>query len=257
MSPSNSRPASIAKDAPRVVEEGQEPWQSPNQPSWNRARFGLLITSYILAIILFGLSVSGFAAPAGFSSFPVMGMPLAVAAFLYDTSEFIVMCVRRRKMGIPPAVSLGFELIISFGGLALAALMIVFTVDSWQWHRYYSGVPSGERGPPVPNYVDNGYFWFGISVAASIMAALLSLIHFTLFVRDCVEVDRQRKFAKQLPRETESTETPRGQESVSNVPAPSYQTVELDNYDDKTKSDLVRPPKDVPISKIMEANIIA
>ncbi|KAI0139393.1 hypothetical protein F4776DRAFT_662351 [Hypoxylon sp. NC0597] len=238
MSPSQSRPASIVKDAPRVIEEGREPWESPNQPSWNRARFGLLITSYILAILLFGFSVSGFAAPVGFSSFPVMGTPLGVATFLYDTSEFIVMCVRRRKTGIPPAVSLGFELVISLGGLALAALMIVFTVDSWQWNMYYSGVPSGQRGPPIPDYVANGHFWFGISVTATILATLLSLIHFVLFVRDCVEVDRKRKFAKQLPRETVSPEAAQGQESVSNVPAPSYETVELDTYDDKTKSDL-------------------
>ncbi|KAI1415410.1 hypothetical protein F5Y13DRAFT_157328 [Hypoxylon sp. FL1857] len=237
MSSSQSRPVSIVKDSHRAMEEGPEPWQSPNQPSWNTARFVLRIISFITALLLFGLSISGFAAPSGFSSFPVMGTPLSVAAFLYDIAEFIVMCVRRRKSGIRPAVSLGFELIISMGGIALSALMIMFTVDSWQWRMYYSGVPSSEL--PIPEYVSNGHVWFGISVTASALATFLSLIHFVLFVRDCVEVDRQRKAMDKFYKERTSTRAAPAQEPVHNVPAPSYETVELDTYDDMTKSDLI------------------
>ncbi|KAI0834670.1 hypothetical protein F5Y06DRAFT_306570 [Hypoxylon sp. FL0890] len=251
MSSSQSRPASFVKDSHRTMGEELQPWQSPNQPSWNTARFVLRIISFIIAILLLGLSISGFMAPMGFGSFPVMGTPLSAAAFSYDIAQFIVMCARKRKTGIRPAVSLGFELVLSMGGLALSILMIIFTVDSWQWHIYYSGVPDDGLTPPIPNYVSNGYLWFGMSVTGSIVAVILSLIHFVFFVRDCVEVDRERKAAKKLRKERMSTGAAHVREPVHDVPASSYEGIELDSYEDITKSDLVRPSNETSPSMII------
>ncbi|KAI1138620.1 hypothetical protein F5Y05DRAFT_45097 [Hypoxylon sp. FL0543] len=249
----SSRPASFVKDSHRAVEEGRQSWESPNQPSWNNARFVLRITSFITALLLLGLSLGGFAAPLGFSSYPIMGTPLSVAALLYDIAEFIVMCVRRRKTGIRPAVSLGFELVLSAGGIALATLIVFYTVDSWRLNMYYSGDSSGDRYLPVPHYVSNGEVWFGMSAAASVLAIFLSLIHFVLFVRDCVEVDRERKAAKRARKERVSTGAAHVhvQDPAPDVPAPSYETVELDTYDDFTKSDLVRLSEEMTLSRII------
>ncbi|KAI0377908.1 hypothetical protein F5Y04DRAFT_262986 [Hypomontagnella monticulosa] len=165
------------------------PWQSPNQRSWDKAKLALRIVSTVLAVPLLGISIFGWWSPTGFNFYPILGTALGAAVCAYDLADYIVMCARRRKSGIQPKVSLGFELIISFGGLAISILLISSAVGSWGWHSYYDG----SSGVPISDYVVNGYFWFGMAVGASVLGTLISLIHFVLFVRDCVEVDRQRK----------------------------------------------------------------
>lgn len=87
------------------------------------------------------------------------------------------MCVRKRKPGIRPAVSLGFELVLSVGGLALSALLILFTADSGRWKQWFDGDgtdASGRLHTPFPNYVANGQFWLAMSIAATVFAFFVS-----------------------------------------------------------------------------------
>lgn len=83
-------------------------------------------------------------------------------------------CVRKKRQGMRPAISLGFELVLSMVGIALSGLLIYFTVVAWGWRRYYAGDGNGRLNTPVPDYVANGYLWFGIQLAASVLATLLS-----------------------------------------------------------------------------------
>ncbi|XXH00134.1 GTP cyclohydrolase 1 [Hypoxylon texense] len=250
-----SKSASVRGNEPagpnthQALREWQESQQSPNQPAWNSARLALRITSTVFAVALLGVSLSGFAAPRGFSSFPLMGAPLAIAALLFDMAGFIVTCVRKRKAGMRPAVSLGFELIISLGGIPISTLLVFFTVDSWNWHLYYDGRP----GTPVPNYVSNGYFWFGMSLATSILAIFLTqvlcidgwmLIHFVLFVRDCVEVDRERKATRRFLRKVASKDPAPRRESTFDRPVPPYSMVELESQPESSQYD-TEPSKHV------------
>ncbi|KAI1776273.1 hypothetical protein F4818DRAFT_440641 [Hypoxylon cercidicola] len=237
-------------DTRNALREWQESQQSPKQPSWNTARFVLRIASTLIAIPLLVLSVLGAAAPIMFSSFWILGMPLvslipelsvaapsinpadcsqSIAAILFDFAGFIVTCVRKRKSGIRPAVSLGFELVISLGGFAISALLVCFTMDAWSWYLYYTNNGNRRLAAPVPNYVSDGYYWFGMSLATSILALFLSLIHFVLFVRDCVEVDRRRKATKRLLNMVAATDPALYRESTIDHPAPSYSVVELES----------------------------
>ncbi|KAI0166920.1 hypothetical protein GGR52DRAFT_556188 [Hypoxylon sp. FL1284] len=220
---------------PQTLQEFQESQQSRSQPRWNTARFALRIISLVIAVALLGLSLAGFSAPLGFSSYPVVGTPLSLGAILLDVAGLIVTCVRRRRSGIRPAVSLGFELVLSLGGLGLAALLVCFTISSWGWRRYYDDGP----GAPIAHYVAHGHFWFGMSVAATALALILSLIHFVFFVRDCVEVDRQRKAASMFhknitstnadPEKTGASDVPARPESVAEQPGPVYPATKRDS----------------------------
>ncbi|KAI1100270.1 hypothetical protein F4804DRAFT_319501 [Jackrogersella minutella] len=235
--PSIDNESYLKPDIHRDIEGGRESWRSPNQASWDRARFWLRIWSTLLSLILLALSITGFAAPSGFSSFPVMGLPMSAAILSYDFTEYIVMCVRRRKTGIDAKVSLGFELILAASGIALTILLISFTVDSWRWHMYYDYEGSDSTGLPTANFVTNGRKWFGFSVTASILGVVLSVIHSVLFVRACVEVDRQRKAAARARKSTTSADVAHRQQFIPAVPEPSEGVMELENLDDVKRYD--------------------
>ncbi|KAI1458845.1 hypothetical protein F4805DRAFT_105267 [Annulohypoxylon moriforme] len=191
MSPPSSqdRPASIADTEYAVPDAPRTATKLPDQPAWDNARFALRIISTTLSLPFLGISLAGFAAPKGFSGYPLLGTPLAIAILVYDFAEYIVMCVRKRKTGIRPQVSLGFELVLSLGGIALSGMLISFAFDSYSWHDYYDG----RDGTPVPGYVANGSLWLGMNIIASVLGMVASLVHFVLFIRDCVEVHHYRK----------------------------------------------------------------
>lgn len=216
--------------------EGQPSWRSPHHATWSTAKFALRVVSAIVAVALVFVSAVGFAAPPGFNSYPIMGLALAAATLLYNSGQFIAMCVRRSKSEAGrPAVSLGLELVLASGGFAMSGLIIAYTSDVWRWSEYYNdpagsndnggagGNPDGgdDGTPPDSSYVDHdGYAWFAKSVAACFLASALSLIHFVLFVRACVEVSRQRQARKEAAK------------PASPPPPPAWQGARSDAADD-------------------------
>ncbi|KAI1087528.1 hypothetical protein F5B19DRAFT_63809 [Rostrohypoxylon terebratum] len=188
-SPASNRPASIADteyavpDAPHTITERQD------QPAWDNARFALRIISTTLCLPFLGVGLAGFATPKGFGAYPLLATPLAATVLLYDFTEYVVMCATMRKTGIRPQISLGFELVLSLAGIAISAILISLAFDSYSWHDYYDG----RDETPVPKYIANGNLWLGLNVIASFSAVIISLVHFILFVRDCVEVHWYRK----------------------------------------------------------------
>ncbi|KAL7625250.1 hypothetical protein AAE478_004465 [Parahypoxylon ruwenzoriense] len=227
MSP-RDRPLSVADYEPvkpnarRAVDGGYGslPSKSKYQESWDTVKLVLRIMSFIIGLGLLGVSLALFVAPKGFSSHPILGTSLAAAALLYDFAEFITSCARNRKSGIKPSVSLGFELVLSIGGLVLSALLVIYTMSSWEWNAYYTTNRSG--GTHVPNFVTDGYLWFGLAIAVNMLCFILSLIHLVLFVRDCVEVDRERKAKKAL-------KTAHALQAVREAAIASYATADLDS----------------------------
>ncbi|KAI4860554.1 hypothetical protein F4820DRAFT_452802 [Hypoxylon rubiginosum] len=221
--------ASVRGDEPdtrQALREWQESQQSPNRPAWNTAKFALRITSTVLAVTLFVVSIAGFAAPRGFGS--ILGAPLAAAAIVFDMAGLIVVCVRKRKSGMRPTVSLGFELMITLAGIALSTLLVFSAVDSvWSLHYY-----TADR---------NGYFRIGMSVAVSILAVFLTLVHFVLFILDCVEVDRQRRATKRFLEKVASIDVVSRRESTIDRPAPSYSMAKRESRPQSSRYDNVRP----------------
>ncbi|KAI1648368.1 uncharacterized protein F4817DRAFT_314983 [Daldinia loculata] len=174
------------------VDEEPGTLPSPNQSSWNTAKLVLRIAFTAIALPLFGISASGLSTGTSPRD--------TTAAILYDMAEYIVMCAQKRKSGIRPTISLGFELVLGLCGMALSGILTYATVVSYNW-RIEDFAYNAKQDKPIPGYVSSGYFWIKMSISASCLATLLSLIHFVLFIRDCVEVDRQREAAKQS-RET-------------------------------------------------------
>ncbi|KAI0849979.1 hypothetical protein F5Y00DRAFT_261082 [Daldinia vernicosa] len=103
--------------------------------------------------------------------------------------------------------------------MALSCILIYTTVVFYNW-RVEDFAHDAKQDRTIPGYVGGGYFWIKMSISASCLATLPSLIHLVLFIRDCVEVDKQKKVAKQS-REREM-ETPRAsvdpRDSIAHVP---------------------------------------
>ncbi|KAI0009592.1 hypothetical protein F4779DRAFT_364971 [Xylariaceae sp. FL0662B] len=237
MSSSRSRQTSVAYSEPpkldsnRDIEDGREYQQSQHPKSWHKTNLVLRKTSFVVGLPLLAMSVSGFVAPKGFSSFPILGTALALATIIYDVTDFIFMRARRSNRGIGPATTVGFELILSIGGFALTALLYEMTIVTLQWRGAFRG---DYIEVPVPNYVINGWVWFGVSMATSILATILSIIHFVLFVRSCIEVDRNRKAKRGQEKQQLLPSSAQTQEPPTGSPATRMQTT-VSDYTDYTQ----------------------
>lgn len=88
-------------------------------------------------------------------------------------AEYIVMCAQKRKSGIRPTISLGFELVLGLCGMALSGILTYTTVVSYNW-RIEDFAYNAKQDKPIPGYVSSGYFWIKMSISASCLATLLS-----------------------------------------------------------------------------------
>ncbi|KAI1376571.1 hypothetical protein F4677DRAFT_445367 [Hypoxylon crocopeplum] len=220
--------------------EGTESWRSAHQAAWDTAKFVLRIASIVLGIPLLAISIIGFVDPIWFGSYTIIGTAMGAGTVSYDIAEFIVMCARKRKSGIRPAISLGFELVLSFAGFAMTALLVGTAIHSWPWRAFYAGDDrDGWYSTLVStNYISNPYFQFSMYVAASTLTIVLSLIHFVLFVRDCVEVDRQRKAVQNSLNKMTPTHSSQYQQPTAETYTPPKMAIEHNSYDGSSKFDM-------------------
>ncbi|KAI1390797.1 uncharacterized protein F4822DRAFT_163503 [Hypoxylon trugodes] len=217
----------------RITVNGEiDSWRTPHQDTWDKVRYAFRIISFIVGLPFFGIALAGFSAPFNLMQYPIMGITLSSAMLLYDIAELIVTCVQRRKTGIRPSVALGFELTLSLGGLVTSAFLVLATINIWQLH-----ISAGNRNnwlsSIVPGY-SRSRFWFQMAAADTVLAFFLSVLHFILFVRDCVEVDLKRKainrFLKKAMKESFQQQEPL-HDTTTTTPGVTEGTVELDNYD--------------------------
>ncbi|KAH6647372.1 hypothetical protein BKA67DRAFT_577257 [Truncatella angustata] len=146
-----------------------------NQPKWNRIKLILRSISLIFEIAVIGLAV------------PIKELYVIIPvlfAFLWDISEIISICVRRSlSKGIKAGAHVGCDLLL-FMGCTVVTVFIV--VSTWTYQRSWYDFRNTDY------YADYRRSYL-IMVASCPLLSLITLLHFTLFVRACVEVHRRRK----------------------------------------------------------------
>ncbi|RYP19340.1 hypothetical protein DL765_003422 [Monosporascus sp. GIB2] len=105
----------------------------------------------------------------------------ASASGLWALAEFITMCVRTRRSGlrltgIPPGAHVAVDLLLWLATIVFTGLLLVSFVDAMRTTWYYYSLTSAEIG-----------------IAFTVLCLQLSLmaLHFTLFVRACIETERR------------------------------------------------------------------
>ncbi|KAI1134435.1 hypothetical protein F5Y05DRAFT_406578 [Hypoxylon sp. FL0543] len=185
---------------------------------WQLAKVALQCTSLACCVIMFGLSAS--TTWQGGSGVGILTVPIAIAIAVWTIAELVTLFVRRKDApgrGIHPGAHVGVQLI-----LFLALILAVFySCELWRSvERSIEPCNEWTRDPKHPNWVtqnttrtDDGgglrvstssYYCpesyrntvndpsYRSAVQAIIaFCALLWAIHFTLFVRACVETQRR------------------------------------------------------------------
>ncbi|KAI1499727.1 hypothetical protein F5X99DRAFT_410771 [Biscogniauxia marginata] len=153
-----------------------------NQRKWDVAKIVLRAISMAVAVIVICLVIAINFAGSRYTSVNA-SFGITVITVAWDTAEFIVICVRRDKSrGIKAEAHVGVDLVLWL--LAVATLTVqAILVDSrnvnYNNYYYYNFRPN------MP--------WYALDMTHLSLVGILIIIHFILFVRACVEVDRRKK----------------------------------------------------------------
>ncbi|KAI0380574.1 hypothetical protein F5Y04DRAFT_256994 [Hypomontagnella monticulosa] len=181
--------------------------------AWPVTKIALITLSIIFCGIVLGISIALAADPAIQSYIVVWTAPQAGAALLWTVADLITTIGSR---GIHPGAHVAIHLLLWMGfgvGLGLTAYILSFVLvftsfderDTYsEYYENYYG-QGGERGRV---YYSESYVRSMESLVAFL--ALLIIVHFSLFVRACVETARHRKvdngpIAIGMPLKTSST----------------------------------------------------
>ncbi|RYP52773.1 hypothetical protein DL768_002124 [Monosporascus sp. mg162] len=165
------------QDAIRVKPESQKRWDV----------IKVILRSFTLAlaialVVFCARSVrvyGSFLAPSTSYAFIGCVVPASVSG-LWALAEFITVCVRTRRSGlrltgIPPGAHVAVDLLLWLATLVFMALLSVWFVAALQSPWYYTAMPGG----------------MGVALAALCFQLALAALHFTLFVRACIETERR------------------------------------------------------------------
>ncbi|KAI1637539.1 hypothetical protein F4809DRAFT_640404 [Biscogniauxia mediterranea] len=150
-----------------------------HQRQWDAAKLVLRAGSLVAAA-----AVAGFVVAFNFAGGRyVSANSLSVAG--WDAAEFVVVCARRdRARGIRAAAHVGVDLVLWLAAVATLALQSIY-VGYRAGGGYYTG--------SYYNQADYSGPWFAVDVTHLTLLGVLAILHFVLFVRACVEVDRHKK----------------------------------------------------------------
>ncbi|RYO97467.1 hypothetical protein DL763_002735 [Monosporascus cannonballus] len=100
---------------------------------------------------------------------------------LWALAEFITVCVRSRRSGlrltgIPPGAHVAVDLLLWLATIVFMALLLVSFLSALGISRYYDGLTSEQMG---------------MALTALCLQFALTALHFTLFVRACIETERR------------------------------------------------------------------
>ncbi|ORY61688.1 uncharacterized protein BCR38DRAFT_38335 [Pseudomassariella vexata] len=154
----------------------------PNTPMvghdqrWVTVKIWIRSCSTVLAAVALCL---GIALSLSYSFTGLVVIIPCVFVIAWNAAEFITVCTRRdRARGIKPAVLIGVELVMWLGLLGGTG-----------FEGYLEAYHSSEA-----LYWMNYLAWIKVEAVATVLLSLLTrALHFTLFVRAAVEVDRKKK----------------------------------------------------------------
>ncbi|KAK3318811.1 hypothetical protein B0H66DRAFT_533322 [Apodospora peruviana] len=154
------------------------PAMIPFSPGWHKAKLVLEISSLLSSAVIIGLGIA-LGAMGGtdhrysyrysyFETEFAVAATTAGLAIVWNTAEALTICLSRVRKGMHPGAHVGFHLIIWLMGI-------------------FTGTVVGIRIDIGMYWDDEGYYDVGIHAALFAFVIILILVHFTLFVRACVE----------------------------------------------------------------------
>ncbi|KXJ91662.1 hypothetical protein Micbo1qcDRAFT_57076 [Microdochium bolleyi] len=166
----------------------------PISRAWHISKLVLGCFSISFCIVLIVLAIVGWIRSRAFLYEIVWTAPTAGVALCWQVAEFITLLVRRRAVppyrGIHPGAHVGVHLLCWIGFVSVAvvdafnAVWIAFLQRRGNSSSYYYyGLPAS---PASRNFITSGEY-YAITITATVFAAILTIIHFILFVRACVE----------------------------------------------------------------------
>lgn len=114
----------------------------------------------------------------------------SIFVLFWDVAEFITLCIRRKRngRGIHPAAHVAVDLILWLSLLISWSIFCgILSYESRYSYDYNSGYIIED---------EYSYTIYNLTLAIVVFLVLLSLIHFFLFVRACVETDQYRRARK-------------------------------------------------------------
>ncbi|KAI0805491.1 hypothetical protein GGR55DRAFT_279199 [Xylaria sp. FL0064] len=153
---------------------------SHHQGSWNATKFVLRSISFVLSIIIIGLSVNTGIRLLDWPDYSFwilldwwFTLPITLLSIALDSAEFLCCFLRKRNPGLPPGWHIGVELVL-LGGNIVALVWLARALPSINFNPY--GV--------------SPYFLRSIKVATIAFVAIFTIIRFILFVIACVDTHR-------------------------------------------------------------------
>ncbi|KAK7911903.1 hypothetical protein PG985_014384 [Apiospora marii] len=168
------------------------PAQQPPPVSrpWHNAKIALHAISIVFCIILIGISIALAVNPRVLSLQVVWIAPEAAAAIIWSVAELITVCVRKgQHRGIHPGAHVGLHLIFWLAFLVGAGLTAYIVAVYVEEQTYYSSYRYNR-------YASLSFYLRSLQAELAFLILLL-IIHFTLFVRACVESARRNRTAQQ------------------------------------------------------------
>ncbi|KAI1081587.1 hypothetical protein F5B20DRAFT_578916 [Whalleya microplaca] len=184
----------------------------PIRRSWQLAKIALQVFSLVCCAIVMGLSAS--ATWQGGAGMGILIVPIAIGTSVWTLAELVTVCVRwRQGRGIHPGAHVAMQLII-FLALILAlfySCLLWKTVqrdiiicerereendDDWTIQTLVEGEGFAWSSFYCPmDYYDliHGSFYQAAIQAIIAFVTVLWVIHFSLFVRACVETQRRNR----------------------------------------------------------------
>ncbi|KAK8063574.1 hypothetical protein PG996_008226 [Apiospora saccharicola] len=174
----------------------------PISRPWHNAKIALHAISIVFCLILIGVSVALAVTPR-FLSFQVVWIaPEAAAAIFWSVAELITICVRKGHRGIHPGAHVGLHLIFWLAfllGAGLTAYTVAVYVDEASYYSSYRY----SRYSSLSTYLRSleAELAFLLLLMNKTRIGLIktrftSIIHFTLFVRACIETARRNRSAQ-------------------------------------------------------------
>ncbi|ORY62386.1 uncharacterized protein BCR38DRAFT_517907 [Pseudomassariella vexata] len=174
----------------------QYPVPQPQTVPYSRAchitKILLISFSMMFCLIVLGISIALIVDPNLYSPMVVWIAPQAGIAFCWSVAELMTICARTGHRGIHPGAHVALHLLLWMGFSTSVGLTSYFLAEAVGCDYYCSHYSSYYD---VPRY-SQGY----INAMGALVAflSLLIIIHFSLFIRACVETAQRNRMTMQV-----------------------------------------------------------
>ncbi|KAI8633569.1 hypothetical protein F5Y19DRAFT_245524 [Xylariaceae sp. FL1651] len=167
---------------------GEADIESKHQRMWNITKIFLRCFSFILGVLMVGLSVNdGLRLQSWYESnrgsyhprYPYwyFHLPIALVSAIVDCSEWLFTFIRKRTPGIPPGWHIGLELAL----LSASLVTLVFTKN------LINNMAFPYADGPIPRHLQS------LRIALLFITGLFSIVRFLLFTIACVDTHMYRR----------------------------------------------------------------